>query len=192
MVVGIRRPRNVCALPLGSCIKLSPEKAMAPCSSTLAWKIPWTEEPGRLQSVGSLRVGQDWATSFSLFTFMHWRRKLQPHSSVLEGTEAQRVLETYGRSHCWHVEEASLSAFWSPFWSPMTSAVRSPQQMSTLASPLRNVSLRWSIKGINNGFLGRKDWERKLERKRLHKDEGKSTSMLVTHGSVEKGEFLHQ
>ena len=35
------------------------EKAMAPHSSTLAWKIPWTEEPGRLQSMGSLGVGHD-------------------------------------------------------------------------------------------------------------------------------------
>ena len=35
------------------------EKAMAPHSSTLGWKIPWTEEPGRLQSMGSLRVGHD-------------------------------------------------------------------------------------------------------------------------------------
>ena len=41
------------------------EKAMAPHSSTPAWKIPWTEEPGRLQSMGSLRVGHDWATSLS-------------------------------------------------------------------------------------------------------------------------------
>ena len=47
-------------------------------SSTLAWKIPWTEEPGRLQSMGSLRVGHDWATSVSRFIFMHWRRKRQP------------------------------------------------------------------------------------------------------------------
>ena len=47
-------------------------------ADTLAWKIPWTEEPGRLQSMGSLRVAHDWATSFSLFTFMHWRRKWQP------------------------------------------------------------------------------------------------------------------
>ena len=54
------------------------EEAMAPHSSTLAWKIPWTEEPGRMQSMGSLRVGHDWATSLSLFTFMHWRRKWQP------------------------------------------------------------------------------------------------------------------
>ena len=42
------------------------EKAMAPHSSILAWKIPWTEEPGRLQSMGSLRVRHDWATSLSL------------------------------------------------------------------------------------------------------------------------------
>ena len=46
---------------------------MAPYSSTLAWKIPWTEEPGRLQSMGSLGVGHDGATSLSLFTFMYWR-----------------------------------------------------------------------------------------------------------------------
>ena len=54
------------------------EKAMAPHSSTLAWKTPWTEEPGGLQSMGSLRVGYDWATSLSLFTFLHWRRKWHP------------------------------------------------------------------------------------------------------------------
>ena len=42
------------------------EKAMAPHSSTLAWKIPWMEEPGGLQSMGSLRVRHDWVTSFSL------------------------------------------------------------------------------------------------------------------------------
>ena len=41
------------------------EKAMAPHSSTLAWKIPWTEETGRLQSMGLLRVRHDWATSLS-------------------------------------------------------------------------------------------------------------------------------
>ena len=61
------------------------EKAMAPRSSTLAWKIPWTEGPGRLQSMGSLRVGHAWATSLSLFTFMHWRRKRQPPPVFLPG-----------------------------------------------------------------------------------------------------------
>ena len=54
------------------------ETTMIPHSSTLAWKIPRTEDPGRLQRMGSLRVRHDWATSLSLFTFMHWRRKWQP------------------------------------------------------------------------------------------------------------------
>ena len=58
---------------------------LAPHSSTLAWKIPWTEEPGGLQSMGLLRVGHDWATSLSLFTFMHWRRRWQPIPVFLPG-----------------------------------------------------------------------------------------------------------
>ena len=59
-------------------------------SSTLAWKIPWTEEPGRLQSMGSLRVGHDWVTSLSLFTFMHWRKKWQPTPVFLPGESQGR------------------------------------------------------------------------------------------------------
>ena len=66
-------------------IEIGNKTAMAAHSSTLAWKIPWTEEPGRLQSMGSLRVGHDWATSLSLFTFMHWRRKWQPTPVFLPG-----------------------------------------------------------------------------------------------------------
>ena len=58
---------------------------MAPHSNTLAWKIPWTEEPGRLQSMGSLRVRHDKVTSLSPFTFMHWRRKWQPTPVFLPG-----------------------------------------------------------------------------------------------------------
>ena len=61
------------------------EKAMATHSSILAWKIPWMEEPGRLQSMGSLRVGHDWATSLSLFIFMHLRRKWQLTPVFLPG-----------------------------------------------------------------------------------------------------------
>ena len=66
------------------------EKAMAPHSSTLAWKIPWTEEPGRLQSMGLLRVGHNWVTSLSLFIFMHWRRKWQPTPVFLPGESRDR------------------------------------------------------------------------------------------------------
>ena len=61
------------------------EKAMATHSSTLAWEIPWMEEPGRLQSMGLWWVRHDWATSLSLFTFMHWRRKWQPTPIFLPG-----------------------------------------------------------------------------------------------------------
>ena len=66
------------------------EKAMAPHSSTLAWRVPWMEEPGRLQSMGSVRVGHDWATSLSLFTFTHWRRKWQPTPVSLPGESQGR------------------------------------------------------------------------------------------------------
>ena len=69
---------------------LSMEKAMASHSSTLAWKIPRMEEPGRLQSLGSHRVGHDWETSLSLFTFMHWRRKWQPTPVFLPGESQGR------------------------------------------------------------------------------------------------------
>ena len=65
--------------------QLRSEKAMAPHSSTLAWKIPWMEEPGRLQTMGSLGVRHDWATSISLFTF-HFHaleKEMATHSSVL-------------------------------------------------------------------------------------------------------------
>ena len=69
---------------------LSLEMAMAPQSSALAWKIPRTEEPGGLQSMGSQRVGHDWATSLWLFTFMHWRRKWQPTPVFLPGESQGR------------------------------------------------------------------------------------------------------
>ena len=68
----------------------STTRAMAPHSSTLAWKIPWMEEPGGLQSMGLRRVGNDWVTSLSLFTFMHWRRKWQPTPVFLPGESQGR------------------------------------------------------------------------------------------------------
>ena len=72
---------------------------MAPHSSTLAWKIPWMEEPGRLQAMGWLRVRHDRATSLSLFTFMHWRRKWQPTPVFLPGeSQGQGSLVT---CHLW-------------------------------------------------------------------------------------------
>ena len=80
---------------------------MAPHSSTLAWKISWTEEPGRLQSLASLRVEHNRATSLSLSTFMHWRRKWQPTPVFLPG-------ESQGRGslvgcHLWDHTESNMT-----------------------------------------------------------------------------------
>ena len=92
---------------------------MAPHSSTLAWKIPWTEEPGGLQSMGSLRVGHDWATSLSLFTFMHWRRKWQLTPVFLPG-ESQGwepgglpSMGSHRVGHAWS-DLAALFPYWLP------------------------------------------------------------------------------
>ena len=80
---------------------------MAPHASTLAWKIPWLEGPGRLQSMASRRVGHDWATSLSLFTFMHWRRKWQPTLVFLPGeSQGQGILVS---CHLWGRTESDTN-----------------------------------------------------------------------------------
>ena len=93
-------------------------KAMAPHSSTLAWKIPWTEEPGRLQSMGSRRVGHDWATSLSLHTFMHWKKEMATHSRVLAwrvpGTGEPGGLPSMGSHRVGHDWSALAAAAASP------------------------------------------------------------------------------
>ena len=97
------------------------EKAMAPHSSTLAGKIPWMEEPGGLQFMGSLRVQHDWAISLSLllFTFMHWRRKWQPTPVFLPG-ESQgqgsligcHLLGSHRVGHDWRDLAAAAAAIY--------------------------------------------------------------------------------
>ena len=78
---------------------ITPEKAMAPHSSTLAWQIPWTEKPGRLQSMGSLRVGHDFTFTFH---FHALEKEMATHSSVLAwripGMEEPGGLRLWGRT----------------------------------------------------------------------------------------------
>ena len=62
------------------------ETEMATYSSTLAWKIPWTEKPGRLQSMGSLRVGHDWATS------LHFKHCLQMLYNMISQTPRKYLI----------------------------------------------------------------------------------------------------
>ena len=96
---------------------------MATHSSTLAWQIPWTEEPGRLQSMGSLGVGHDWATLLSLFTFIfHFHaleKEMATHSSVLAwrvpGTGEPGGLPSVGSprvGHDWSDLAAAAAAAW--------------------------------------------------------------------------------
>ena len=94
---------------------------MAPHSSTLAWKIPWMEEPDRLQSMGSRRVVHDWATSLSLFTVMHGEgngNPLQCSCWRIPGTGEPGGLPSMGSQrvgHDWvytHTEHALIKCFW--------------------------------------------------------------------------------
>ena len=93
---------------------------MTPHSSTPAWKIPWTEEPGRLQSIGSLRVGHDWATSVFTFHFPALEKEMATHSSVLAwripGTGEPGGLPSMGShrvGHDWSDLAAAAGFFWT-------------------------------------------------------------------------------
>ena len=122
--------------------------AMAPHSSTLAWKIPWMEEPGRLQSMRSLGVGHDWATSFWLFTFIHWRRKWQPTPVFLPG-ESQGRGSLVGCSP-WGCEE-SYTIAWLHFHFSLSCIGEgngNPLQCSCLENP-KDWGAWWaSISGV--------------------------------------------
>ena len=82
------------------------EKEMATHSSTLAWKILWTEKPGRLQSMESQRVGHDWVTSLSFFLFWMWLK--------WQGTSASSgyPLRAPWTCSCW----AAVTGAWLWLW----------------------------------------------------------------------------
>ena len=103
---------------------------MAPHSNTLAWKIPWMEEPGGLQSMGSLRVGHDWATSLSLFTFMHWRRKWQPMPVFLPG-------ESQGQG---------------AWWAAIFGVAQSRTRLKRLSHSRLQQVINWEIPDVPSGF----------------------------------------
>ena len=80
------------------------EKEMATHSSTLTWKIPWMVEPGRLQSMGSQRVGHDWATSLQrpYYVLMGWELCVHGHiNPITEPTQCQAV--------CYHFTHVILT-----------------------------------------------------------------------------------
>ena len=113
---------------------------MVPHSSTLAWKIPWTEKPGGLQTTGSLKIRHDWATSLSLFTFMHWRMKWQPTPVFLPGESQRREpgglpsMGSHRVGHDWN-ELAAAAAATYIWW----------QLQSVGCFCLKNKCLLWSL-----------------------------------------------
>ena len=111
---------------------------MATHSSTLAWKIPWVEEPGRLKSMGSLRVGHDWVTLLSLFTFMHWRRKWQPTPVLLPG-ESQGQRSLVG------------CCLWGRTVSDTTEAIQQQQQQSPFSNVKSHLYGFWRLESGHFG-----------------------------------------
>ena len=122
-------------------LELHTEKAMAPRSSILTWKIPWTEESGRLQTMGSLRVRNDWATSLSLFTFHALEKEMATRSSILAwripGTEEPSGLLSMGSHRVRHN------------WRDLAAATAA----ATLEKEIHNVT--WHLDG--KGVWGRMD-----------------------------------
>ena len=92
-----KRAGQVQLLSIKWVIKWSLEKEMTTHSSTLAWKIPWMEEPGRLQSMGSQRVGQDWATSLSPSP------KMQEVNERLDRTLSCKIIYLILKSVLWNM-----------------------------------------------------------------------------------------
>ena len=88
---------------------------------------PMDREPGRMQSMGSLGVGHDWATSFWLFTFMHWRRKWQPTPVFLPG-------ESQG---------------WGAWWAAVSGVAQSRTRLKQLSSSSSKVLLMLGSTFIN-------------------------------------------
>jgi len=122
--------------------KVFGEKAMAPHCSTVARKIPWMEEPGRLQSMGSLRVRHDWVTSLSLSTFMHWRRKWQPTPVFLPG-ESHGPGGLVGCCHWGHTQSDTTEATWQQgVWMKMTKPTTVSGNKASVFYNLTGVPLR--------------------------------------------------
>ena len=130
---------------------------MAPHFSTLAWKIPQMEEPGGPQSMGSLTVKHDWATSLSLFTFMHWRRKWQPTPVFLPG-------ESQGRG-AWWAAAYGVAQSRTQLKRLSSSSSRGPMQ-KTKCFPKSNVRLQMNLFTKQKEIHRLREWTYGCQRRR--------------------------
>ena len=115
---------------------------MASHSSTLAWEIPWAEEPGRLQSMGSLRVGHDFTFTFT-FRFHALEKEMATHSNVIAwriaGTgepDGLPSMQSHRVGHDWSDLAAAAAAAWG--WN---NEVGSPRTLSCIGRAETQVRL---------------------------------------------------
>ena len=130
---------------------------MATHSSVLARRIPWTAEPGGLQSMGSLGVGHDWATSLWFFTFMHWRRKWQPTPVFLPG-ESHEQRNLVGCCLWGRTESDTTEATWQQ----QQQGNGTPLQYSCLENPMDGGAWWVAVHGVSRSLGLRHDWETSL------------------------------
>ena len=127
---------------------------MATHSSTLAWKIPWTEEPGRLQSMGSQRVRHDWATSLSFFSFMSVESVMPSNRLVL--CCPLLLLPSVFPSIEVFFNESALHIRWPKYWS---FSISPPNEYSGLIS----FRIDWfdllAVKGLSRVFSNTTVWK---------------------------------
>ena len=118
---------------------------MAPHSSTLSWKIPWTEKPGRLQSMGSLRVGGDWAISLSLYLVANMQSgsNLPPCGEIYKDTLGDTVLTSLA-TH-------SSTLAWKIPWTEEPGRLQSMESLRVRHDWATSLSLFLSCIGEGNG-----------------------------------------
>ena len=124
---------------------------MALHSSTLAWRIPQTEEPDRLQPMGSQRVGHDWATFTFTFHFHALEKEMATHSSVLAwripGTGEPGRLPSMGSHRVGH-DWSDLAAAARLKWTPKSLHKRGGKSLTKLTNKNRSCGKNWN----QNGF----------------------------------------
>ena len=131
---------------------------MAPYSSTLAWKIPWTEEPGRLQSMGSRRVGHDWSDLAATAAAATQYIKKQRHYFANKGPSSQGY--DFSSGHVW-MWELDCEGSWAPknwcFWTMVLE--------KTLESPLdcKEIQPAHPKGDQSRVFIGRTDLKPKFQ-----------------------------
>ena len=139
------------------------EKEIAIHSSILAWEIPWMEEPSRLQSMGSQRVGQDWATSLSLLMIVHSFSQLETCKALLtislpKNMQAMQIFPQQWSVNLGILVTATLSGFMGPDINIFHLTIAKICYLTSLSHPPHNTPLStestFPLQSLNLLFQG--------------------------------------